>query len=396
MRSQRPLPKRGIPRADITALEALVLTFACGGAVLVAMTTFGWTPGSAAGVAPTPVAHSELLPSATPLPYPPESASESAGASVIEPLVLPATDPPPPTEYFAAHPNPTPRPTPELPPAAPFPESCDGPGRMNILLIGVDTRTSDYSRATRSDAIGVLGINFGDRTAQLLSIPRDLYVSVPGLEAQNVRQGRINIAYSYGELYGYPGGGPALMTDSVAQNFGLRIDRYVVINFSAFENAVDAIGGIDIDVPRAIYDPKYPTDVRGQTMVVSIPAGPVHMDGATALIYARTRHQDSDFGRMRRQQQVLMAVRDKLLSPEVLPHLPSLAQVVFTSVRTDMSLADVGLVGCVGPRIPEEAITRVVIDATMTNDVTFPDGAKVLEPRMEMILPVLEAFNTGQ
>lgn len=300
-----------------------------------------------------------------------------------------------PTGYYAAPANPTPIPTPILPEAAPFPESCDGPGRMNILIIGMDGRSANYERAARADALMVAGVNFGDKTAQILSIPRDLWVQIPEYDGNPLHENRVNTAYALGQQYGYPGGGPAFQAYTISQVFGLRIDRTVVLNFAAFENAIDTIGGIDLDAPKAIHDEKYPDD-EGGTLVLEIPAGWVHMDGRTALMYARTRHQDSDFGRMRRQQQVMLAIRDKLFSPDVIPVLPSLAQVVYNSVRTDLSLEEVGLLGCVGPQIPNESVFRVVIDTTMVEPFTTSSGASVLRPKIDVILPALEAFSTGQ
>ncbi|MBI4771387.1 MAG: LCP family protein, partial [Chloroflexi bacterium] len=330
-------------------------------------------------------------------PYPSPGASAQP-TFAFPPLNLYTPTPIPiPTRHLVIPANPTPRPTPELAPAAPFPVTCDGPGRMHILLIGLDSRATRYDRPARADAIGVLGLNFTDRSAQFLSIPRDLWVQLNDDPSQPdpYYEQRINTAYAQGEARKYPGGGPGMLAAAVAHNFGLRIDRIVVINFASFERAVDAIGGIDINVARAIHDPLYPTD-EGGTMVVDIPAGPVHMDGATALIYARTRHQDSDFNRMSRQQEVLMAIRDKVLSPQVLPYLPALAQVAFTTVRTDLSPGDLGLLGCVGPQIDRNNILRLIIDSRLTTPYTTPDGAQVLEPQMDKILPLLEAFNSGE
>ena len=131
-------------------------------------------------------------------------------------------------------------------------------------------------------------------------------------------------------------------------------------------------------------------------MAVDIPAGQVHMDGATALIYARTRHQDSDFSRMRRQQDVLFAIRDKLFSFEVLPYLPGLARATFSSVRSNLTWDDVSLLGCVGPKIARDSITRLVIDGSLTVPYTTSEGASVLMPVMDKILPLLAVFNSGQ
>ena len=186
-----------------------------------------------------------------------------------------------------------------------------------------------------------------------------------------------------------------MVAAALRHNFGLRIDRYVVIHFGAFEAAVDAIGGIEVEVPRAIYDTAYPAP-GGGTMAVDIPAGWVHLDGAAALIYARTRHQDSDFARMRRQQDILLAIRDKLFSAEVLPYLPGLAQVSLDLARTDLMLEEVGLLGCAGVGIGPEGITRLTIDGSLTTPYTTREGAAVLKPVMEKILPLLDLFNSGE
>jgi anionic cell wall polymer biosynthesis LytR-Cps2A-Psr (LCP) family protein len=119
------------------------------------------------------------------------------------------------------------------------------------------------------------------------------------------------------------------------------------------------------------------------------------MDGATALIYARTRHDSSDFRRMRRQQQVLFAVRNKLLSPGTLPQLPALAQLLVNSARTDLSFEDLALLGCLGPQIGDN-VQSWVIDGPMVVGSRLADGAQVLLPQMDAILPVLEQFNQGE
>ena len=99
---------------------------------------------------------------------------------------------------------------------------------------------------------------------------------------------------------------------------------------------------------------------------------------------------------MRRQQQVLFAIRDKLLSPEAIPQLPALAQVLSSAVRTDLTVEDTALLGCLGPQINREAIQTWVIDSSLTQPSRLPDGGSVLLPKMEAILPILENFNTGE
>jgi LCP family protein required for cell wall assembly len=235
------------------------------------------------------------------------------------------------------------------------------------------------------------GVNFADKTAQLLSIPRDLWVQLPNLTPS---EGRINTAYPYGEQSGI--GGPQELMDTIAQNFGLRIDRYVVINFIAFEQGIDAIGGIDINIPEPLHDDHYPLRDGSGTIAIDFPEGLVHMDGRTALIYARIRHDSSDFKRMRRQQQVIFAARDKLLSVETLPYLPALTQVLISSARTNLTLDDLALLGCVAPQIERANITNRIIGTDMTTPVRTESGAQVLMPKMDVILPVLQMFNEGQ
>ena len=162
----------------------------------------------------------------------------------------------------------------------------------------------------------------GTKTAGMLSIPPDLLVPIPG-HSEN----RINVAHFLGERDKYPGGGPALAKKTVQYTLGIPVQYYVRINFEGFEKLIDAIGGIQVEVKSAIHDEKYPDNNYGY-MTVDIPAGLQHMDGKTALQYARARHGSSDFSRARRQQQVLRAVRDKVLSlnipltriPETVPY----------------------------------------------------------------------------
>jgi LCP family protein required for cell wall assembly len=219
-------------------------------------------------------------------------------------------------------------------------------------------------------------------------------VQLPGIT--DPPAARINTAYHYGEYYQVPGGGPEELRATIAGTFNLRLDRYVVVNFLAFEQGVDAIGGVDLDLPAPLQDASYPLRDGSGTIAVNFPAGPIHMDGATALIYARIRHDSNDINRMKRQQQVLFAIRDKLLLPETIPQLPALAQVLLTAVRTDLTLDDIALLGCLGPQINREAIQAWVIDTTMVTPTKFADGAQVLMPNMDAIAPILEAFNTGE
>jgi len=333
-------------------------------------------------------------PAATTTPLPPATLDALPSPAAVVATPEPLLEAPTATSFYVVPAQPSAVPTPELPAAAAFPTTCDGPGRMNILLIGIDGFNNNYYRAARSDTIILVGVNFAAKSAQMLSIPRDLWVQLPGLS--QVPEGRINTAYHYGELYSAPGGGPGELAAVIANTFGLRVDRYLTVSFSAFEQGIDAIGGIDINIPEPIHDESYPLRDGTGTIAIDFPAGQVHMDGATALIYARTRHDSSDFQRMYRQQQVLFAVRNRLLSPATLLQLPALRQALMGAARTDLSVDDLGLLGCLLPLIAAGAIQSWVIDSSMVKDTRLSDGAQVLLPVMSAILPVLEQFNVGE
>ncbi len=245
--------------------------------------------------------------------------------------------------------------------------------RVNVLIMGIDRRPSE-SCPCRTDTMMLATLDPKTMTAALLTIPRDLYVPIPG-----VGEDRINTANLYGDLKKLPGGGPALAKKTVELNLGRRVHYYVIIDFSGFRKAVDAIGGIDINVPKAIDDPTYPDENYGYKPL-HIPAGKIHMNGELALEYARTRHVDNDFGRMKRQIQVMMAIRDKAMRLDILPQLPGLLRTMWGSVQTDMTPQDVIALAQIAAKIKTEDIKTASIDDTMTADYRTSAGAAVLWP----------------
>jgi hypothetical protein len=153
---------------------------------------------------------------------------------------------------------------------------------------------------------------------------------------------------------------------------------------------VDAVGGVDINVPQAIHDDAYPTDDYGY-QTVDIPAGPQHMDGDLALKYARTRHQDNDFARTARQQQVVGAVRDAMLKPTNWPRIPALLAAVARSIRTDVTPLDAVAIGAAVLRHPGNP-DHMVIDTTLATEETGQDGAYLLEAKPTLKPAVAEFF----
>jgi len=243
--------------------------------------------------------------------------------------------------------------------------------RVNVLLLGIDRRPSEKCPC-RTDTMILASLDPKTSTAGAVTIPRDLYVPIPG-----VGEARINQANWYGELYKYPGGGPALTKKTVEYNLGRRVHYYVLVDFGGFRKLVDTLDGIDIDVPKPINDPCYPDDNFGCT-VLTIPAGHIHMNGELALKYARTRHLDGDFGRAKRQIQVLMGMRDKALRLDLLPKLPTLVQSMWGTVETDMQPQEVIVLAQAAAKVKTENIKASSIDQTMTVEFRTSTGADVL------------------
>ena len=268
-------------------------------------------------------------------------------------------------------------------------------GTVYLLLLGIDARPDQTDKPPRTDAMTVLRLDFDHRTASLLSFPRDLWLTMPAeVQAKGVTEARINQGYYYGELFDLPGGGPRTAMDTVSLNFGIPLQGYVLVDFQGFVEAVDALGGIEIDVPEAIYDPAFPTDDYG-TIVLEVPPGPQHMDGIAALRYARTRHQDSDTKRIQRQQLVLIAIREAALQWDVVTRVPELWQAVDENFATSLTVEHVIAYGLVGQSIPRKSIKAVAIDQTMLVAWETPRGAHVWLPKNEKIQPLVAEFMLG-
>ena len=249
--------------------------------------------------------------------------------------------------------------------------------RRNILVLGLDRRPGQ-SVVTRSDTMILATIDPAGQRIGLLSIPRDLYVDIPGYYTS-----RINTAHVLGERE-VEGGGPALAMRTVTHSFAVPIHYYVRVDFSGFRHIVDSVGGVDVQVAEAIVDHAYPTDDYG-SIQVEIPAGPQRMDGETALRYARSRHGSSDFDRAGRQQQVLIAVIRRLLDPTVWPRLPRTYAVLMENIDTDLTFVDLILLSATLVRVGPDNIQHFVIGREMTQPWTTPSGGAVLLPRWDPI-----------
>jgi len=256
----------------------------------------------------------------------------------------------------------------------------DGSGRVTVLIMGLDYR--DWSAGdgpSRTDTMMLLTLDPLNNTAGMLSIPRDLWVSIPDFE-----NGRINTAYFLGEAYQLPGGGPGLAVKTVEQLLGVEINYYAQVDFGAFVRFVDEIGGVKVDVPKKIkIDP-----IVGDP--IKLKPGRQALNGELALAYARARNTEGgDLDRAIRQQQVIFGIRERLLEPQNLSMLvskaPTLYAEIAAGVQTNMTLEELLKLAILAQKVPEENISEKTISAQEVVFGDTDDGQSVLIPLPEKI-----------
>ena len=214
-------------------------------------------------------------------------------------------------------------------------------GTIFVLLMGSDERHDAQGNVVtgdvpHSDTMILAAVDTDHKQVRLLSVPRDLVATIPGYGPIH----RINEAYTIGETKHLAGGGPALAVKTMEQLTGISIPYYAVTTFQGFRQAVDAVGGVFVDVDRPITDHDYPGEST-DFMPVYVAAGPQVMGGEKALEYVRSRHDDplGDFGRNQRQQKFLNAMSHKLLQPSRINQFQQFMDIVKTSMRTNLSPA---------------------------------------------------------
>jgi len=257
----------------------------------------------------------------------------------------------------------------------------EGTERVTLLFLGIDRRCGEEG-PVRTDSMMLATVDPVGKTAGLLSLPRDLWVEIPGFGVD-----RINQAHYLGEGFEYPGGGPALAVETVEATLGVNINYYATVSFDAFTEGVDLLGGISVDVPETIDDPDYPDECYGYDPFY-LAEGTYNMDGVTALKYARTRATEGgDVDRAGRQQQVILAVREKAVQqiPDLIIRAPQLWQTFQRNVETTLSLDELLQLALLLQEIPSSNIRRGVIDYNYVYVEKTPDGQDVLVPVRENI-----------
>jgi len=251
-------------------------------------------------------------------------------------------------------------------------QSVEIPNRVvTYLLLGSDYRPDE---GARTDVIMLAAVNFKEGKVNLLSFPRDLWVTIPGWE-----ENRINAAYLYD--------GIELLYDTLEYNFGIRPDHYAMVNFEGFVKSIDALGGIDVNAEIAMEDHCEFNEDRW----CRVEPGITHMDGTTALWYARARYNTSDFDRTRRAQEVVKALAKKSVSFEGIIKSGKLFNTLGSYVETDMTSADLlPLIARMGSFTADNAITSYRITENEAYSYYTYSGANVLIPDYDAIRLIID------
>lgn len=263
--------------------------------------------------------------------------------------------------------------------------------RVTILLLGIDQRKGETGNF-RTDTMIVLSLDPLSKTGVMVSIPRDIYMQIPGTTYKS----RINAAYDIGGQINYPAG-PAMLSVKTIQNvLGIKIHHYLVVNFDVFNAAIDALGTIQVCPKTPIHDDKYPDGSYG-FMVVDFQPGCQELNSTRLLQYARVRHNaGDDFGRSERQQEVIKGVRDKVLSlggvGSLITKAGDLWGTVKTSVQTDMTFEQMLQLAQIAQGIPRDGIKSAVLTdrENYVLPATTAANEQVFTPNYEKIHDLME------
>jgi LCP family protein required for cell wall assembly len=267
----------------------------------------------------------------------------------------------------------------------------DGAGRVTVLIMGLDARDWETGQGPpRTDTMMLLTLDPLTKSAGMVSIPRDMWVQIPGFQ-----HGKINTAYFLGEAYKLPGGGPGLAVKTVEQFLGVPINFYAQIDFDAFVKFIDEIGGVKVDVPQ-----KIKVDPLGDNNTRTLRPGLQVLPGNLALAYARNRYTEGgDFDRANRQQQVALAIRDRVLSAQMLPTLisraPALYKDLSAGIHTNMSLDQAIKLAALAQQVAPDKIQKGVFGKGYVVFGFSPDKLSILIPIPDKIHELRDQIFAG-
>ncbi len=297
----------------------------------------------------------------------------------------------------------TPSDTAMLVPTLPYPTNtpeplCGGPSTMNILAIGSDRRSDDYIYGN-SDIIRVVRVDFITPKVTVLAFPRDLWVEIPYI-ADNLNgfdHGRLNQAYLYGQpgdgfaYWDDPSQGPGLLALTLNLNFGVNIDHYLAVNMRTFEKVINAIDGITVNVPDL--ETAYNTGLK---------IGKHQLNGAQALKVARNRTQGAVFERTSNQNLILCAMREKVLSPNIVTQIPALIESFKDNIQTDFTPDQLSQLACLGTKLPVENIAFANFpkellkeDVRVFEDPAYPNGLFTTAADFNILRDYVTKFQAG-
>ena len=261
------------------------------------------------------------------------------------------------------------------------PEPWDGKSRVTILIMGLDYNDWRAGDTPHSDTMILLSVDPITKTASMLSLPRDLWVNIPGFG-----YGRINESYFNGDAYNLPGGGAELARQTVEQFIGVPVNYYAVIDFHAFIAFIDEIGGVVVQPEQYVKIEKFG---GGEEQTLE-PGKMYTLDGGLALAYARERHTEGgDVDRARRQQEVILAIKYRLLKygnvAELISKAPSIYQQLSSGISTNLNLQEGIKLGLLGLELDTNNIRKGVIDYNMVIPTKSPQGEQVLKPITDKI-----------
>jgi LCP family protein required for cell wall assembly len=313
-----------------------------------------------------------------------------AGSDIFEPP--PGDSEPPPV----AETTPTPTPTFTLAPGAtptPVPTPRPPTNRITFLLIGVDSGHNRNHALT--DTLLVVSIDTVDKTVAMISLPRDL--SDLPMYSGGTYYDKINslLTIARQNPSRFPDGPTGTLTREIGFLIGMPIDYYAQINLEGFEQMINLVGGVDVDNPRWIRDGAY--DWFDGTYGFTLSPGRHHLDGRLALAYVRSRQGigDNDFTRARRQQQVIVSLRNRMTQPALIQRLPEILRVAGRTVRTDFPADQVDEFVALGREIGDDRIQQVVLGPPYAYRPTVPRSTYVLLLDFEKVATLsIELFGT--
>jgi polyisoprenyl-teichoic acid--peptidoglycan teichoic acid transferase len=254
---------------------------------------------------------------------------------------------------------------------APTPDPAHLKRTENFLVLGADVRPGPWM--THTDSIMLLAVDRQTEQIGILSIPRDLWVDVPGWGAD-----RINSAYFLGDYTKYKGGSPAMAKAVAEKTLGVPIQHVVLIKMDGLAQLVDALGGVTVKLDCPLYEQT--PDPKNQNRLVnwSLPAGDVKLNGEEARKFATYRYLTSDFGRAKRQQQLIWAIRNQAKNLDIVTRIPQLMSALSGTFSTDLSVLDVLRLVRFGLTLDSAKVTGASLAPDVVKPYRTSGGASVL------------------